>query len=156
MNISKRFIFFLTLFIGFVAMAQRPSTKHVSWHINVKMTTAADGEVIIVATPADGWHLYGMELPSGGPTPTSIILTESSGVKFIGRLTASPDPVKYHDDMFNADLTAWEGKVTFRRKFKVTNAADASVTAVVSYMACNNVSCAPPAKEKLTRKIVVK
>lgn len=154
---TRRFIMFLTLVLAFGAsvFAQQPS-KPISWRLNARMISATEGELILTATIADGWHLYGTSLPEGGPAPTSINFSGSTGVKLIGSLVPSPAPKSYVDDIFSMRLTSWHGKVTFRQKFKVSDPNAANIKAVVKYMGCNGTTCMAPKTETLTRKVVVK
>lgn len=135
--------------------AQAPANP-IRWRVNVKMTSATEGEVIIKATIDQGWHLYGLNLPKNGPKPTEIGFAETKGVKFIGELTPSVAPEKYRDPMFELDLTCWSNSVTFRRKFKVVEAAAAVIAGEIRFMGCNNENCMPPKVEKFSKKVVVK
>lgn len=153
----KRFVkYFLLLLLAFgcssVVLAQQPSDI-VKWRVNVKMSSATEGEVIMIATIADGWHLYGLNLPKGGPKSTEFDLSESTGVKFTGPLTPSVAPMDYYDNMFKMNLSCWERKVTFRRKFKVTNPDNAQLIGAIRFMSCNDVTCSAPSVEKFTKKI---
>lgn len=137
-----------------IAYAQAPS--HASWRINVKMTSATEGEIIVIATPASGWHIYGMTIPEGGPKPTTIDFSQSTGIKIVGKISYAPAPARYHDEMFDLDLTAWGGKVTFRQKFIVTDASNAQVKAHVGFMACSDNTCSRPEQITLTKNVVFK
>lgn len=153
-----KILFVLVLFtIGQSAVAQsaRPSNP-VKWRVNVKMSSATEGEVIITASIDDGWHLYGMDIPKGGPKPTRIEFADSKGVTFVGELKSSVEPVKYRDDMFGMTLSCWEKRVTFRRKFKVTDKKTAQIGGSISFMSCNNQNCSAPSVEKFSKKVPLK
>lgn len=145
----------IVLTTAVAAMAQAPANP-IRWRVNVKMTSATEGEVIMKAIAEAGWHLYGTDLPKGGPKPTLIDLSTSKGVKFISPIKVSPAPVKVHDEMFNIGLTWWEGNVTFRRTFKVTDPIGARIEGNITYMGCNNKTCMPPATEKISKPIPTK
>ena len=123
------------------------------WTSNVKMTSATEGEIIIKVSIADGWHLYGTNLPKGGPKPTAFDFSGSRGIKLTGVIKASASPTEKFDSMFNLKLSYWTGTVTFRQKFKVTNAANASVAGTVTYMGCNDNTCSPPAKYTFSKAV---
>lgn len=145
----------LILFSYSVSLAQS-LVKPVEWRTNVKMISEKEGEVVVIANIADGWHLYGFNQPANGPKSTFFDLSKSRGVKFISEITPSKSPINYHDQMFDMDLTCWKDKVVFRRKFKVVNSKDAEIKGYVSYMCCNNVNCMPPQKEEINKKIIIK
>lgn len=127
-----------------------------SWRLSVKMVSETEGVATLKAIVTPGWHLYGMTLPKGGPKPTTINFSESKGVEFFGDLTVSQAPKKVHDTMFNLDLNWWDSEVAFRKKFRVTQPANAQITVTVHYMGCNEVTCAPPATKTLTKPVVIK
>lgn len=169
MNMIKK-IFFITLSLLALSLfntaeaqsklmkmnneASMPAKKSVfGWTSNVKMTSATEGEIILKVTIANGWHLYGMTLPKGGPKPTVFDFSASKGIKLIGSIKASQKPISKFDTMFNLKLTYWTGTVTFRQKFKVTNATNASAAGAVTYMGCNDNTCSPPAKYTFSKAV---
>lgn len=152
---SIALVVMMAFLMPFTMNAQLPANP-IRWRVNVKMSSASEGEVIIKATIDEGWHLYGTKLPQNGPKPTEINLSASKGVQFVGELTPSVAPETYRDPMFDLDLTCWSKSVTFRRKFKVTDAATAVVAGEVRFMGCNNQNCMPPKVEKFSKKVIVK
>lgn len=145
----------LMVIMPFSLRAQAPGNP-IRWRVNVKMKTATEGEVIIKATIDPEWHLYGMKLPKNGPKPTVIDFSGTKGVKFVDDLTPSVALEKYHDPMFDLDLTCWSKSVTFRRKFTVTDAQTAVVAGEIRFMGCNNQNCMPPKVEKFSKKVIIK
>lgn len=133
-----------------------PTAAPINWRVNVKMLSATEGEAIFIATIDDGWHLYGTQMPKNGPKATEIDFAGSKGVKFTSDLTASSTPIKYRDAMFGLDLTCWEGRVTFRRKFRVTEASGAVVAGTIHFMGCNDVTCLPPSAKKFSKPVVIR
>lgn len=143
----KKIVLFLLLVLSALAMsAQEP----IRWRISVKMTSDTEGIVTIKALVGEGWHLYGTKLPDGGPKPTTFSFSGSSGVEFVGNLTASRPAEGHDDDMFGVKLFWWDADVQFTRKFKLTGGAGSKIVATMSYMACNNISCTPPKSQTLT------
>ncbi len=130
----------------FGAIAQNP----IKWRTSVTMISETEGVVTMKAILQNGWHLYGTELPAGGPKATKFDLSASTGVTFIGTPVPSIKPVEKHDDMFNLTLNWWDKNVTFTQKFKVTDASTAKIIGVINYMGCNDETCAPPKKQKIS------
>ncbi|MDE6049684.1 MAG: protein-disulfide reductase DsbD N-terminal domain-containing protein [Paramuribaculum sp.] len=116
----------------------------VKWQVSVKMNGTDKGTVIFKARVLPGWHLYGMNLPEGGPKATVIDMTGSTGVEFTTPLKSDRTPVKVHDSMFDLDLTWWDSDIAFRRDFKVKKPGDARIAGKISYMSCNDQTCSPP------------
>lgn len=146
------FVAVIMLLSGMVCYSQS-SSNPVKWRVNYKMSSATEGEMILTAIISDGWHLYGTSLPKDGPKPTTFDFSASQGISFTGKLTPSVPPVKYHDSMFDMFLSCWEKRVTFKRKFKVTDRKAACIAGSVSFMSCNNVTCSAPSVKKFSKKI---
>lgn len=140
----KRVLFTLILVCGCILSAYSQTEAPVKWQVTVKMDSADKGTVIFKARLLPGWHLYGMNLPEGGPKATAIDMGASSGVEFTSSLKADRAPIKVHDSMFDLDLTWWNSDIAFRRTFKVTKPGDARIAGKISFMSCNDETCSPP------------
>lgn len=141
----------LLLVMALAGMAAKAATP-VQWTAKVEMTGVSEGVVVLSASIEDGWHVYGLQMPADGPSSTKIYYTPS-GIAFDGNATVAPSPKKVKDDLFGVELTYWEGKVTFRRKFRLVDAANASVRVRVEFMACNDSNCLPPTSKEFDLKI---
>lgn len=147
---TKRLIFLVVTAVVAAAAAFAQMPKAVEWSMTFKKTSANEGVVMIHADVAEGWHLYGLNLPEGGPSATTIQLTASKGVKFIGQLTPSASPVKVNDPMFGMELNWWDSPVTFTCKVSLKGAPkDWVINAKISNMACNDQNCMPPTQTDL-------
>ncbi len=146
----------LLIFIAVVsafAMSSQGMHEAARWTMSVKMTSATDGVVTLKANVNQGWHIYGTDLPKGGPKPTVIDFSGSVGVRFISETVPSIKPVSKVDKMFNLPLTWWDSSVKFSRKFKVVRKDNARINASVTFMGCNDETCLPPKTVKLSREI---
>lgn len=140
------------LMLTFFSSAQ--DAAPVKWQVTVKLTSPTEGVAIFKARLEPGWHLYGLEMPQGGPKATVINTDESTGVEFTGALTPDRAPLKVHDSMFNLDLSWWDKDIAFRRKFKVTNPSNACIAGTITFMGCNDMTCSPPSAQKFSKKVV--
>lgn len=122
----------------------------VKWKSAIKMTDATNGVVTFTATIDAGWHVYGTQLPAGGPEPTSV-QWNNQGVKLVGGLTPSKAAHKQHDETFDMDLSWWTGSVTLSQKFTVT-AKEYKIEGSIRYMACDDENCTPPKSESFSFK----
>lgn len=122
----------------------------VKWKSAIKMTDATNGVVTFTATVDAGWHMYGTQLPAGGPEPTSVHWN-NQGVKLVGGLTPSKAAHKQHDETFDMDLSWWTGSVTLSQKFTVT-AKEYKIEGSIRYMACDDENCTPPKSESFSFK----
>ena len=73
--------------------AQQP----VRWRTIVKTTGADTGTVTFKALVTPGWHLYGLDIPEGGPKATSFDLSGSAGIKFTGPVSPTRNAVEVKD-----------------------------------------------------------
>ncbi len=110
------------------------------------MDSDKEGTITFAVTVDPGWHIYGLELPDGGPKPTSIEFSKLQNVELIGGITASPAPKEEIDMVFDLKLTWWESAVTFTQKFKVINPGAFFIEGEVSFQGCNDSSCIPPTR----------
>lgn len=151
-----KLLFLICALFGTGVFAVSAQSNPFAWRANVKMSTATEGEIILKVTIADGWHLYGTQLPKGGPRPTVIDLSRSKGVKLIGKPVASAQPIVKQDKMFDLKLSYWTGSVTFRQRFKVTDNKTAHIDGTVNYMGCNDVTCSAPSVFTISKNIPAK
>lgn len=140
----------LTLFVALIGIAATAQTDAVRWRLSVKMTSETEGVITLRALVGEGWHMYGTQLPDGGPRPTKISFDGSQGITPVGKLTPSVAPVTVNDPMFGLKLNWWAQNVNFTQKFKLNKPEGAKVVANVTYMACDNKNCTPPKSQTLT------
>ena len=97
----------------------------------------------------NGWHLYGTNIPSGGPKATKFDLSQSIGVKFIGGTGPSVAPKNVYDNTFGLNLNWWDKTVIFTQKFRLTGKPNAKIIGSISYMGCNDQTCLPPSTQSI-------
>ena len=146
----KLFLLFVICSISF-CFAQNP----IRWRSSVKMTDKAEGVVLMKAIVQPGWHLYGIDLPKGGPKSTSFDFSDSVGIELIGTVSSSTTPIEVFDNMFQLKLNWWDSNVTFTQRFKVTG-NNPMLKGSITYMGCNDETCTPPRKESISLSIPVK
>lgn len=147
---TRRFLIIFTLLVIGVSSAFAQIFDPVKWKSAIKMTDATNGVVTFTATVDAGWHVYGTQLPAGGPEPTSV-QWNNQGVKLVGGLTPSKVAHKQHDETFDMDLSWWTGSVTLSQKFTVT-AKEYKIEGSIRYMACDDENCTPPKSESFSFK----
>lgn len=141
----KQRLFFVTLFLSFIAASVANAQSEVKWTQNLRMTSDTEGVMEFTASIADGWHIYGTDIPSGGPTATEIDFRNLTGMELVGNLTASKAPVTYMDALFNMKISSWEGHVVLSQKFKLKNGSKGcKADGVIAFMSCNDKTCSRP------------
>ena len=102
----------------------------------------------LTATMQEGWHLYSLTTPKGGPIQTTAALAESPAVK-ASRLF-QPAPTRQFDQNFKLDTETFEKQVDFTIEAELASdaaAGPAELTANVRYQACTSRQCLPPRKK---------
>nr|WP_314593291.1 cytochrome c biogenesis protein CcdA [uncultured Porphyromonas sp.] len=116
----------------------------VSWSHSVEDKSPTEKVIVFSATIKGDWHLYGTDLPSGGPTPTSLIVDKIAGAQLVGKLTASKKPIEKHDPNFDMTLRFYSGQVSFRQTLRITDPKAFAFSGAIRYMVCNDEQCLPP------------
>lgn len=111
-----------------------------------EQTNDASGIVTLTYTAevAGGWHIYGVDLPEGGPTSTAADFADSKGVKVLTGLMPERDPQSRYDENFGMELTTYEGRITFTQKIQILDPEHFELKGDLTWQACNETTCTPP------------
>ena len=148
----------IILFISFILFTSHLSAQiydPVTWDFSYEKKGDKQFELIFTANIEKNSHIYSMDIPSGGPIPTSFRIDSLPGYKLDGKTYEVTKPVEVLDDAFGFKIKTFSTSAEFRQK--ITAVASAfTVTGAVNYMACNNVTCSPPKDVEFAIKIVDK
>ena len=106
-------------------------------------------QLLVVASLADGWHLYSLDQKPGGPKATSIAVADDSPLLLAGRFLAAPPATR----KAVSDVPGWEGLTIEEHAGVVTWTAPlkpnpsgtaAAVHGSVSLQLCEDNACTPP------------
>ena len=134
--------------------AQAAIASHVQWSAEIEQTAPDKAILKIHADIEDGWHIYGLSMPSlpdGSadvlPDPTSIEIEAAPGLTVADSTMCSEKPQIHFDDFMSLNLPWLKGKLTLSRELTLAEGTSgAHIRGYVSYMACTDVSCTPPAR----------
>ncbi len=143
----RRILFVCTLLVASLLSASAQIVTPIKWSVSSEMTSADEGRIVFHAAVEEGWHLYGLSLPDGGPKATSVTFDRLDGLELVGSLTPSQAPVEKVDMVFHLKLNWWESDVDFVQNFRVTGKNGYSAAGTISFQGCNDGSCIPPTKE---------
>lgn len=121
--------------------------KSVKWSYSSREIDATHTDLIFKATISSPWHLYGINIPEGGPIPTSITFDTINGFTPIGKIIQSPKPEIVDDKIFMMKLELHSGQVTFTQRIRKTSADSIIIRGIVEYMTCSDVQCVPGEEE---------
>ena len=146
-----RSIFFaLGLLLSTVGLSAQIVRDAVSWTRSVEDKSPTEKVLVFTAQVKGEWHLYGTDLPKGGPTPTHLVIDKISGAELVGGLVASQKPIEKFDPNFEMTLRFYSGKVSFRQKIRITDPKKFALVGAVRYMVCNDEQCLPPTNFEFT------
>ena len=134
---------------GFCAI-QEDQSDPIRWTIStdVRDKPVKKGDrfaVILTAHIGEGWHLYSLDQPAGGPIPTKIALPDGQGFKLADEID-TPVPRVEFDPVFNLETQFYEGSAEFivpiTYELEVAQ-GPISVKVSARYQTCNSVKCLP-------------
>jgi len=138
----RGFILSLVLIISIALQAQILDPIH--WDIRLKPINNTEYMVVFHAAIDEGWHLYNIDLPEGGPVSTSFEYEVKQGLALNGKTVATSKPVVKKDAQFDMVLSWFVREATFIQNIKVTDPKAFHLKGHVQFMACNDESCLPP------------
>jgi len=138
----SRIIFAVLLFlIGTGARAQ--IYDPVTWELGYEKTGNNQFELIFTATIEKGSHIYSMDIPEGGPIPTSFSFDTVPSYTLTGKPFEVTRPQEMFDEAFGFRIKTFSDTAEFRQK--ITSESEAfTVNGTVNFMSCNNTTCSPP------------
>jgi thiol:disulfide interchange protein len=130
----------------------------IQWTLTSEAAKAPPGATVplhLKAAFQEGWHLYSLTTPPGGPIPTTAALAENPGLK--GSKLYQPPPIRQFDKNFNLDTETFEKEVDLPLTAELAADAKGSVelAANVRYQACNDRQCLPPRKKTAAFTVIV-
>ncbi len=117
--------------------------KPVKWSVSTEQINAKEIDLVFSAAIDKGWHMYGLNMPDGGPFPVSFNY-DTVGFEVVGKPRAIIKAVKIYDDILEMNLETLEGKGLFKQKIRRTVDTAFTIKGYVEYMACNDKTCTPP------------
>ena len=138
----KRLTLLISVFI-LVLNASGQIYDPVTWDFGYEKTGDGKYELIFTANIEENSHIYSMTIPEGGPIPTSISFDTIPLFSLDGDAYEVTEPEELFDEAFGFKIKSFSTKAEFRQKIS-TDEPSFSVTGLVNYMACNNVTCSPP------------
>jgi thiol:disulfide interchange protein len=136
----------LILFISFILYALSTTAQiydPVTWDFSYEKKGDKQYELIFTATIEKNSHIYSMDIPSGGPIPTSFSIDTLSGFKLDGKAYEVTKPIEVLDDAFGFKIKTFSNTAEFRQKITAIESSF-TVKGAVNFMACNNATCSPP------------
>lgn len=113
----------------------------VKWQYAFKKVNDNEGVVMVRALIDEGWHIYGLNVPEGGPEKTVIRLHPSQTYTTVGKVL-EPEPKKKHEEVFDMDVPYFDGAVVFQQKIRL-KVPQTTVQGTIRFMVCDEDRCLP-------------
>ena len=124
----------------------------VTWDFSYEKKSTKQFELVFTATIEDKSHIYSMDIPSGGPIPTTFRIDTIPGYTLDGKPFEVTRPEEIFDEAFGFKIKTFSHKAEFRQKI-YANSPSFTVTGAVNFMACNNATCLPPSDVEFSIRI---
>src|ERR1700682_238472 len=141
-----------------IAAASGQRLDPIQWTLTSDFSKVPPGSAVPLHFKAkfqEGWHLYSLTTPKGGPIPTTAELAENPSLK--DSKLYQPPPIRQFDKNFNLDTETFEKEVDLPLTASLGENAKGTVELVanVRYQACNDRQCLPPRKKTASFTVVV-
>ncbi len=138
----RRLIVIIALFI-YAANASAQIYDPVTWEFSSEKKGDNQYELIFTALIEEHSHIYSMDIPAGGPIPTSFSFDTTAAFKLDGPTYEVTKPVEVFDEAFGFKISTFSTRAEFRQKITALQPSF-TVNGSVNFMACNNATCSPP------------
>jgi thiol:disulfide interchange protein len=138
----RKFILFI-FSVLFASFASAQVYDPVTWDFAYEKTGDKQYELIFTASIEEKWHMYSIDLPEGGPIPTSFSFDTIPAYKLDGKPYEVTKSVEVMDEAFGLKIKTFSDKAEFRQKI-VAVEPSFTVKGAVTFMTCNNATCSPP------------
>ena len=139
----KRFSAFFLTFLCSLTLVFAQMVNPVKWTHTSKQS---GNELTLTFTAAieRGWHMYGLQLPEGGPQQTEFAYDKLEGAKLHGPVkVVKGSIISQYDDAFDMKLSYYENNMTVEQKFILTD-GEYNIEGYITYMSCCDGMCTPP------------
>jgi hypothetical protein len=129
--------------------AQSLAPPSVQWSAAARRDSAdAQGRRAVLnisAVVPQGWHVYALNQPAGGPTPLRIAIEQGAAAQITGAPSGT-NPEKRHDPSFDLDTEfyARDFSLHFPVESQSTLEASQSLPVSVRFQLCSERECQPP------------
>lgn len=141
-------------------VAQRPADI-VQWSATPPPASVAAGEtaqIVLRAQIQNGWKLYALTQPVGGPQKLSIAIAKDAPFTITEKQIVAPAPKTMKDANFGTDSMYYEQDVAFTVPVSVAKNASGQVQVPleITFQACGAELCLRPFTQKLSVALTVR
>ncbi|MCX6626552.1 MAG: protein-disulfide reductase DsbD family protein [Candidatus Solibacter sp.] len=134
----------LMLWSCLTAQAQRAADV-VKWSGEATCASADSCSVKLSAAIQEGWHIYALSQPTGGPIPLKISTPASSAFALASPIAEAKTVQKHFEPNFKMDTLYYLKSANFDLELKRTGPAEGDTLSVdARFQACSDRLCLPP------------
>jgi thiol:disulfide interchange protein len=133
----------LAAFLFLQAIAFSQIYDPVTWEFGYEKKEGNRYELVFKASIEKGSHIYSMDIPKGGPIPTSFAFDSLSDYTLEGKPYEVTKPDEILDEAFGFKIKTFSNKAEFRQNI-ASISKSFTVKGSVNFMSCNNTTCSPP------------
>lgn len=139
---------------------QRPADV-VKWSAKAITPTVEAGATVQISLTAkvqDGWKLYAITQPEGGPRPLTIDLAAGAPFTISMKQIVAPQAKTMKDENFDLETRYYEGEATFRVPLTAGRSVSGktNVPFEITFQACGNGICLRPFTEKVSAPVEIR
>ncbi|MDR1371930.1 MAG: thioredoxin family protein [Dysgonamonadaceae bacterium] len=116
---------------------------HVKWNCHI----SESNEIVFQATIDNGWHLYDMNMPEGGPLPTVFKFETVEYARLEDKVTSKAKIASKYEDLFDMEVRWYDENPVFTQKISILDRKKFKIEGVIDYMICNDKQCMPDSEE---------
>ena len=148
---NRKLILCLFLYL-FSIISKAQIYNPVTWEFGYERKGGNKYELIFKATIESGSHIYSIDIPEGGPIPTSFSFDTVADFTLTGKTYEVTKPLELFDEAFALKIKTFSKQAEFRQKI-TANSSNFEVKGIVNFMACDNKRCSPPKDVEFAIKI---
>jgi len=148
----KRLFYPLLILLTLTVTVSAQIYDPVTWDFSYEKKGEGVYELVFTAHIEAGSHLYSIDVPAGGPIPTTFSFDTVADYSFDGKIFEVTVPEEKFDEAFGFKIKSFSGTAEFRQKIRSTS-SDFAVNGLVNFMSCNNATCSPPKDVEFEIKI---
>jgi hypothetical protein len=138
--------------VGLVVVASGQPADPARWRLDLGSGPRRPGDVFTVKATVDlaeGWRLYSLSQPPGGPLATRIWLASDQPWVLAGPVEG-PEPITEYDHVFEMDVESYVGRAEFDIPVRGPGASTGVPLQVrARYQMCNGERCLRPKTVRL-------
>ncbi len=134
-----------------LCVAVHAAEDPVQWTLTIDSKSVAPGGTVLARLTAEvqeGWHVYSLTTPKGGPNPTTARIADNPAVASVRIF--QPKPVRQMDPNFGIETETFEKQLPLLLVIAVSKDAKpgpVDLTAQVRYQCCSSKLCLPPRRK---------